>query len=55
MMPTKFYQYQKAIREVVRRAELGTILSRIEDDKYLPEEDKKELRYGIYLRMRYTY
>lgn len=55
MLPTNFYIYQKAIRKARLRSELSVILSHIENDRYLTEEAKTELRYGLYLKLRFTY
>ena len=55
MLPTNFYIYQKSIRKAKLRSELGVILSHIENDRYLSESDKTELRYGLYLKMGFTY
>lgn len=55
MLPTNYYILEQAIKGAKLRNELSVILSYIEDDKYLSDQDKKDLRLALYRKLQFTY
>ena len=55
MLPTNYHVFDKAIDKAKLRNELSVILSHIENDRYLSDDDKRELRLKLYQKLEYTY